>query len=179
MVLVFLRVIVLIEMLGQVHDGDAVQVIVLVLDAAGQHIVGLHFKPFAMAVLGLDLDMLRALDCAVMPREGQAALIQLDLLVAQFEDFRVDELDELVFVILGDFLGQVAVVQADEKAAHHAHLRAGQAQAVGGQQGFLHVVEQSAQAVVKLRDRAADFFQNRVAVLYDGTQCHKNNLQML
>ena len=83
-------------MLGQVHDGDAIQMVVLMLDAAGEHVVGLQFKPLTVAVLGLDLDMLRTLDRAVMPREGQAALVQLDLLVAQLEDLGVDELNELV-----------------------------------------------------------------------------------
>ena len=113
-------------MLGQVHDGDAVQMVVLMLDAAGEHVIGLQFKPLAVAVLCLDLDVLRALDRAVMSREGQAALIQLDLLVAQLEDLGVDELNELVLVVRGNLLGQVAVIQADEQAAHHAHLRAGQ-----------------------------------------------------
>ena len=73
-------------MLGKIHDGNAVQMVVLMLDAAGQHIIGLHLKPFAMAILRLDLDMLRALDRAVVPREGQAALVQLDLLVAQLKN---------------------------------------------------------------------------------------------
>ena len=107
-----------------------------------------------------------------MSRERQAALVQFDLLIAQFEDLRVDELDELVLVVSGDFLGQVTVVQADEQAAHHAHLRASQAQAVGGEQGLFHVVQQGAEAVIKFRDGAADFFQDRVAVLYNGAKCH-------
>ena len=114
-----------------------------------------------------------------MSREGQAAFVQLDLLVAQLEDLGVDELNELVLVVRGNLLGQVAVIQADEQAAHHAHLRAGQTQAVRGQQGLLHIVKQSAQTIIKLGNGAADFLQDRVAVLHNGTQCHKNNLQML
>lgn len=56
---------------------------------------------------------------------------------------------------------------------------AGQTQAVRGQQGLLHIVKQSAQTIIKLGNGAADFLQDRVAVLHNGTQCHKNNLQML
>ena len=166
-------------MLGKIHDGNAVQMVILMLDAAGQHIIGLHLKPFAMAILRLDLDMLRTLDCAVVPREGQAALIQINLLVAQLEDFGVDELNKLVLVVLGDFLRQVTVIEADEQTAHHTYLRAGQTKTVGIEQGFLHIVEQGAQTIIKLGNGAADFFQNRVAVLNDCTQCHKNNLQIL
>ena len=99
-------------MLGQVHDGDAVQMVVLMLDAAGEHVIGLQFKPLAVAVLCLDLDVLRALDRAVMSRERQAAFVQLDLLVAQLEDLGVDELNELVLVVRGNLLGQVAAAGA-------------------------------------------------------------------
>ena len=39
--------------------------------------------------------------------------------------------------------------------------------------------KRQAQTIVKLGNGAADFFQDRVAVLNDCTQCHKNNLQIL
>ena len=107
-----------------------------------------------------------------MSRERQAALVQFDLLIAQFEDLGVDELDKLILVVGGDYLGQIPVVQADKQAAHHAHLRASQAQAVGVEQGLFHVVQQHAETVIKFRDRAADFFQDRIAVLYNGAKCH-------
>ena len=146
--------------------------VVLVLDAAGQHIVSLHLKPLTVAVLGLYLDMLGALDSAVMAGKRQASLVQFHLLIAQLKDLWVDELDELVLVVSGDLLGQVTVIQADEQTAHHAHLRASQPQAVGGDQGLFHIVQQGAEAGIKFRDGAADFFQNRVSVLYNGAKCH-------
>ena len=145
------------------------------LDAAGQHVVGLHLKPFAMAVLRLDLHMPGALNGAIVSREGQAALVQVHLFLAQLQNFRVDELDELVFVIRRNLLRHVPVVQTNEQAAHHAHLRAGQPQTVGVNEGLLHIVQQGAQAVVKFGHGAADLLQNGIAVLDNGTQCHGNS----
>ena len=108
-----------------------------------------------------------------MSGEGQAALVQLDLFVAQLQNFGVDELDKLVLVVGGYVLRQIAVIQADEQAAHHTHLRTCQTQAVGVEQRFFHIVEQNAQTVVKFGYGAADLFQDRVAVLHNRTQCHK------
>ncbi len=47
---------VLVEILAGLHDGDAVQMVVLVLDAAGQQVLGFQFKPVAVAVLCTHLD---------------------------------------------------------------------------------------------------------------------------
>ena len=64
------RVVILIKMGGTVHDGNAVQVVILVLDAAGQHVFGFQFKPVAVAVLRFDLDLFGAGNGAVVA--GQA-----------------------------------------------------------------------------------------------------------
>ena len=47
--------------------------VVLVLDAAGQQVLGFQFKPVAVAVLCADLDGCGAGHGAVVAREGQAA----------------------------------------------------------------------------------------------------------
>ena len=107
-----------------------------------------------------------------MPRERKTALIQFHLFLAEFKDFGVDEFDKLVFIISRRIFRHIPVIQADEKPAHHANLRAGQAKAVGVEQGFLHIVEQYAQSIVKLDNRAANFFQDRIAVLNNCAKSH-------
>ena len=157
---------------SQVHDGDAVQMVGLMADAPGQHTLGLNLEGVAVPVKGAGLHPLGPGDLAVAAGERQAALVQGNHLVGLLQNFRVHELDELQGRGILLPLGDVPLVNADEHPAHYPHLRAGQAVAVGVGQGFLHVVQQGSQTVVKLGHRAADLFQNGIAVLYNITQSH-------
>ena len=145
------------------------------LDAAGQHVFGFQFKPVAVAVLCLDLDLFGAGNGAVVAGKRQAAFIQFNGFVAQVFDFGVDELNKSIFVIGGGIFRAVAVIQTDENAAHHANLGAGKAKTVSIHQGILHIIQQGGKAVIKFGNGAADLFQDRVTIFYDCTKSHNKN----
>ena len=100
-----------------------------------------------------------------------------DVRWAQFfaVNFGVDELNKSIFVIGGDIFRAVAVIQADENAAHHANLGAGKAKTVSIHQGILHIIQQSGKAVIKFGNGAADLFQDGVTIFYDCTKSHNKN----
>ena len=152
--------------------------VVLVLDAAAQQILGFQLEPLTVAILCAHLDRDRAGHGAVMAREGQTALIGGLFFLGYSQNFRVDEVDELIFVIFGDLLGRVGGVPHHEQTAQHAHLRAGQTHAVGGDHGLVHVVQQGSQTVIKGGDGAADLVQDRIALFYNVTDCHLWYLQI-
>ena len=70
--------------------------VVLVLDAAAQQAVSFQLEPFAVAVLCTHLDGNGAGHSAVVPREGQAALVGRLFLLRNSKDLGVDEINELV-----------------------------------------------------------------------------------
>ena len=152
--------------------------VVLVLDAAAQQILSFQLEPLTVAVLCAHLDRDGAGHSAVVAREGQTALVGGLLFLGYSQNFRVDEVDELIFVIFGDLLGRVGGVPHHEQTAQHAHLRAGQTHAVGGDHGLVHVVQQGSQTVIKGGDGAADLVQDGIALFYNVTDCHLWYLQI-
>ena len=146
--------------------------VVLVLDAAAQQAVSFQLEPFAVAVLCTHLDGNGAGHSAVVSREGQAALVGSLLFLRNGKDLRVDEINELVLVILGNLLRGIGGVPHHEQAAHHAHLRTGQTYAVGGDHSLAHIVQQGGQTVVKIGHRAADLVQDGVAFFNNITDSH-------
>jgi hypothetical protein len=146
--------------------------VVLVLDAAAQQAVSFQLEPFAVAVLRTHLDGNGAGHSAVVPREGQAALVGGLFLLRNSKDLGVDKINELVLVILGNLLRGIGGVPHHEQAAHHTHLRASQTHAVGGDHGLAHIVQQSSQTVVKIGHRAADLVQDGVAFFNNITDSH-------
>ena len=103
-----------------------------------------------------------------MPRKRKAALI-LEHLALLHDDLRIHEFQVLRLVTLGHLsvLRQVTLIQADEHAAHHSHLRARQAVPLCVGQRLDHVVQQLRQTVVKVCNGTAFLFQDWIAVLYD------------
>jgi len=146
--------------------------VVLVLDAAGQQVLSLQLEPVAVAVLCTHLDGSGTGHSTVVAGEGQAALVGGLLILRNSQDLGVDEVDELVLIILGDLLGGVGGVPHHEHAAQHAHLRACQTHAVGGDHRLPHVIQQGGKAVVKVGHGAADLVQDRVALFYDIADSH-------
>ena len=152
--------------------NHAVQVVVLMLDAAGQQALGLQLKPVPVAVLCTDFDSRRAGHCTVMAREREAALVGSLFILGNSQDLGVDEINELVLVILGDLVRSIGGVPHHEQAAEHANLRASQAHAISRDHRLAHIVQQGSQTVIKIGHRAADLVQDGVALFYNVTDSH-------
>jgi hypothetical protein len=152
--------------------------VVLVLDAAGQQVLGFQLEPLAVAVLCADLDGHGAGHGAVVAREGQAALVGGLLVLRHGEDLGVDEVDELVLVVFGDLLRGVGGVPHHKDAAQHPHLGACETHAVGGDHRLAHIVQQGGQTVIEVGHRAADLVQDGVALFYNVADSHEVYLQI-
>src|ERR687898_3525441 len=125
---------------GQPLDEQhPVQVVDLMLHAAGQHPLAVHSQRLAAHVDGLDADLHGPLAGVVDAGEGQAALLAV-LLALPAGDDRVDQQPERV--LAGLLVGRDVV---GEHALEHADLRRGQADAVGEPEGLQQGVAEAGQ----------------------------------
>jgi hypothetical protein len=124
--------------LDEVEVDDAVQVVELVLEDAGQPALGLDPELLAVPPPGLDREGRRPGDGALPVGRGEAPLLVRDRLRAALDHLRVDQ-------------GVEGVLVLDH---HHpqgdADLRRGQADAGGGAHGVDQVVEQALHGRVEL-----------------------------
>ena len=132
----------------------------LMAEAAGGQVLVLDLEERAVAILRAHAHLVRARDDPVAPGDTQAAL-QPRLLALGGDDLRIDEFNDLALA-----------VHDDANAAQYADLRRGKTDAAGFLQRFRHVVQQRVQPRVELRHVPADLFEQRVAALYDFSDCH-------
>ena len=123
-------------------EQHAVHVVDLMLKAAREQVFAVPFEPLAELVLGANADLGGADDLFADVGEAEAALLLVDLAVAE-DDLGIDE-NQLV-------LGVLAHAQVDGgEALGHAHLWRGQAHALIGIGGLKHVGDQLAQLIVEV-----------------------------
>ncbi|SCZ18074.1 Uncharacterised protein [Acinetobacter baumannii] len=139
---------------GQVVDEQlAVEVVAFVLDAYRQQAFGDFLEGVAIAVEGLDPDLLRSVHVLVEAGYRQAAFLVLVHILGQRFELGVDEYPRL---------GLVFAEVHDHDALVHVHLGRGEADARGFVHGFEHVVDQLAHRVVDHLHRFGDGPQARI-----------------
>src|ERR1035437_5587583 len=142
-------------------EEDAVEVIDLMLDGAGEQPVALDADLLAVAVQPPGHDTVAALHLADQSGDGEAALIPR-LLALAAHHLGVGELVDLV------------VDLEDDDAQRHAHLGGGEAGAVGVDHGLDHVVHELADGVVDAGRARGPGDEDGILVSgeNDGEQCH-------
>ena len=127
-----------------VHEEDAFEVVVFVLDDPGQHAFDLERAGLEVAVEVRDVDLRRAPHVLADVGDGEAAFFKSGLFVPLFDDLGVDEDHRLRgqdLTVLGQFFGQWFEVD-EEQPFVAPYLRRRQADAGGVVHGLEHVVDQ-------------------------------------
>ncbi|MCY1449656.1 hypothetical protein D9M71_664080 [compost metagenome] len=123
------------------------------LDAHGEQAFGDQLEGLAVAVQGLDLHLLRAVDVLVEARYRKAAFLVLVHLLGEGLELGVDE-DQRLGLVFRQVHHHHALV--------HIHLGGGEAYARCGVHGFEHVVDQLAHGVVHHCHRLGDGAKPRI-----------------
>src|SRR5437773_988655 len=150
-----------------VDEELALEMIHLVLDAHGKDVLEVALEEVAVAVLGAQPDLRRALDLVEDPRHRQAPLLGTRFALAR-EDLRVDDREGLIAL-----RGKVD----DEEALVHVDLGGREPDAGRAVHGLEHVVDQRAEGGVEARHRLRARAQPGVGVLQDGSEGHGSRVQ--
>src|SRR5438270_5768693 len=140
----------------------ALQVVVLVLEDAGQKLVGADRQIVAVDVHAREVDLLGPHDGPVQPGDGEAALF-VGPLPAVVVQHGVDD----------DVGPGLVVGVVHEDPALHPDLRSGQPHAGGGVHGLDHVPGQAADAFVDVGDRRGPLAENGVPEHADAVGRHR------
>ena len=147
-----------------VDEQHAVEVVGLVLDAAGEQVAALDRDRVAVDVLAVRDDVLLAHAVEGEVGQRQAALGAVLLLVAREVQHRVDEVAERVVDVV------------DEHPQADADLRRGEPDAGRLEHRVDEVLDEGAQLLVEGGDRSGGGAQHGVAEQADGTQGHTSRV---
>src|SRR5579875_284840 len=147
-------------------DEHPVEVVHLVLEAAGQQLVGLDVEWLAVEADATQVHLLRAHDRPGQAGDRQAALL-VGPLAAGLDDLGVDD------------RGGPAAHVVDEQAALHADLGRGEAHARRRVHRLDHVLDETHERAVDRSDLHRSLAQHRVAVLADWVGGHAQSLPRL
>ena len=148
-----------------VDEQDALEVVHLMLQAGGQHAIGLHLDLLAVQIEIFRPDAGGALHIVPDFRDRQAALLENGHLFRRPENLGVDEDAPTLLAV---FLIQIY----HDHPLGHADLDRRQADAVGGIHAVGHVFDQFADFAIHLFDISGDGFKPRVGRDKDRTDGH-------
>ena len=150
--------------------------VVLMLDAAAQQILGFQLKPLTVAVLCAHLDSDGAGHGAVMAREGQTALVGGLLFLGYGQDLRVHKVDELVLVIFGDLLGRIYTGTLVNALLYHCH---DELSGINGKirPGIVHRLDKDTSGVMIVAKN--DFAHNNLALQIGSKSATKEYLALV
>src|SRR6266849_6493183 len=141
-------------------EENAVEVVDFMAEGAGEEVFATDFKKFALGVLRLDSDKLRAQDVATEAGNRKATFF-FALFTFGMDDFRVGQNDFRFGIFPAGYVDHGdAQIKTD--------LRRSQADALRGVHGGEHIFGKLLQVGVEVFYRCGGFLEDEVAVLDDG-----------